>query len=254
MACFYRLAFAAAWTAALVAVGCAGNSTFERQHQSAAAQQAEQRAEKSRPNAPNHLALARQLMEKAFYQVALVQLEMARDKGPEQVETYHLMGLCHRGLNQPKQAVAYFFKALEMDDRYAPAYNGMGLTVQMMGDRTLAYRSFRKAIALDPAQADFHNNLGYLLLQDQRHAEAEAVLRDALAIDPKLVVARNNLAICLGLQGKDRQAMEILLATHPPATAFRNMSAIYHRRGDTVKASAMQQKADEHDNREGKQP
>lgn len=194
--------------------------------------------------APNHLALAEALMAGGHFETALSQLKKAYEQSPESAETAHLMGVCHRELGSLETAADWFVRSNELDAAYAPTYNGMGLTLFHIGDLDAAVIYFRQAVNLDPAKAGFRNNLGYALMAAGRYDEAEPVLRRSLAVNAGLTAARNNLAICLGMLQRDREALALLLETHPRATALRNMGAIYQMRGETEKALAMAAKAD----------
>ena len=233
--------------ALLLLSGCTGGNAVRKKGAAAY----EPRREPTVTNQPrlepkaDHVALARQLIDQGHYDVALVQLEQARRKADRTTEIDHLMGVCHRESGDLTAAVDAFQKAITQDPQYAPAYGGLGLTLaQKEGiDSSLPY--FEHALKLNPAKADVCNNLGYALLKSGRLAKAERVLRKCIAIDPGFSVARNNLAVCLGLRGKDDQALRLLLQTQPPALALRNLSAIVRRRGDAVKADKLMERARE---------
>ena len=235
--------------AALLVYGCAGagnhaDRTAVPSNQTPAEPTWLQKAQ------PNHLALARELIAKGHYDVARVQLEHATGSTAHQAEIFYLTGICHLESGDPSNAIVYFKKAMKHDPGYAPAHNGMGLAIARNNDFQGALLHFRRAMELDPAKANVCNNLGYALLKSNRPAEAETVLRKCLAIDPGFSAARNNLTVCLGLLNKDDQALALLLQTYPPAAAYRNMSAIFHLRGDVDSAARMAEKAcaaDRHD-------
>ena len=234
-------------TALLLFNGCAGGNAV-RKNGSAAPDPGHDPTVMSQPRLEpktDHLALARQLIDQEHYDVALVQLEQARRPANRTTEIDHLMGVCYRESGNLTAAVDAFQKAIEKDPLYAPAYGGLGLTLARKEgiDRSLPY--FERALKLDPAKADVCNNLGYALMKSGRLPEAERVLRKCIAIDPGFSVARNNLAVCLGLLDKDDQALRLLLQTQPPAAAFRNLSAIVRKRGNTVKADKLLERARE---------
>ena len=54
---------------------------------------------------------------------------------------------------------------------------------------------FRKAIELDPKYADAYNNLGNALRGQKKLDEAIAAYRKAIELDPKYANAHNNLAM-----------------------------------------------------------
>jgi Flp pilus assembly protein TadD len=193
--------------------------------------------------APDHLALARRLIDQGHYDVALVQLAQAAAKPSNQTEIAFLTGICHLETGVLPEAVRHFKQAIQRDARYAPAYNGMGMALARRGDHAKALPHFRRAMALDPAKTNACNNLGYTLMETGHTAEAEPVLRKCLAMDPGFTLAGNNLAVCLARLRKDDQALALLLQMHPPPVAYRNMQALLLSRGDTAKAEVMAARA-----------
>jgi tetratricopeptide (TPR) repeat protein len=194
-----------------------------------------------RPNTP---ALAKILIRKGFYEIALDLLnEEPQPEAHQQPEIFHLKGICYRELKDYDHAMQNFMAALELAPEFAPAYNGMGITCQRMGEDKTAMASFRHAIALNPARADFYNNLGYAQIKAGRLEDAERNFRQALALKPDFSLARNNLAISIGLQGRDLEALEMMMKIFSPSVACRNMAAIYEARGEQSKAREMMDKA-----------
>jgi Tfp pilus assembly protein PilF len=192
----------------------------------------------------NYLALARDLVKRRFYDVALVQLEMAQQDEARNPEVYYLMGVCHREASRPDQAEAAFKRTLALDARYAPAHDGLGQVLEQQGRKEAALKSFQKAVVLNPGRAGFHNNLGYALLTAGRFEEAETSLLKCLDLDPADQTARNNLAICYAYQGRDHDALMCLLRHNPPPIAYRNMAAVYRLMDRPDKAAAMEKEAD----------
>lgn len=221
---------------ALLAHGCAVRNTSSQERQLAAmiqkaSAQNEEKREKERPQA-NHLQLARELVAKGMYRVALVQLEQARDAEKGGCEVFHLMGRCHLGLSEYHKAVESFRKALERDAGYAPSHNGLGLAYDLSGSRELAWKAYGRAIELDPARADFHNNLGFSKLLSGRYPEAERHLRESLSLRPDLEAAANNLALCLAAQGRYEEASALLKARASAAAAANNLGVLHDVNGE----------------------
>jgi Tfp pilus assembly protein PilF len=188
---------------------------------------------------PNHVALARDLMAKEFYDVALVQLKTAMEQGTTGPEVYNLAGVCTRETGKFKTSLDYFNRALELDKKHALVHNNLAILYAIMEKNTPARNHFMRAVALDPARAEFFNNLGYFLMNRKEYAGAEKRFNQALALEPLNENVINNLAICLGHQKKDDQALKLLMIHQPLDLAFYNMGCIYQLRNDPAKASAM---------------
>ena len=75
---------------------------------------------------PNHLALARTLADKGFYDIALNQLAEAKKTHARNPELFYLMGVCYRSKKAYETAVSQFKQALNYDPKFAPAHAGLG--------------------------------------------------------------------------------------------------------------------------------
>ena len=192
---------------------------------------------------PNHLALARDLIQGEFYDVALLRLKEAGKENSGNPEVFCLMGVCKRELGSCEDAVRHFKRALKLDGDYAPAYNGLGLTYAEIKEKVKARKNFEQALHLNPARSDFHNNLGYLQLLDGELAMAEDCFRKSLAISPDFMLAKNNLGICLGMMGKEDEALSIFRSIMSTAAALNNMGVIYEKLLQQEKAIALYKRA-----------
>ncbi len=208
--------------------------------QAQAKEKEQQEAWDSRKLAPDRIALARDLMDKGYYDIALAELQRAEKSGRPRADVQHLMGLCARETGRIKEAEALFSKALSADPDFAPAYNGIGTVAAIANDTETTLDAFRRAVSLDPARADFQNNLGFaLLVAEDRYAEAERLFRRSLELKPGFEIAAHNLALALVLQGRDPEALTVLTSISSPAQAYHNMGKILQVRGETEKAEAM---------------
>jgi Flp pilus assembly protein TadD len=185
---------------------------------------------------PDHLELARDLVAGGLYKAALVQLEMADKGGASGCEILYLRGTCRLGLNMCAEAREDFTKAISIDSKYAPSYNGLGLVYDREGLSEAAWESYTKAIELNPARADFHCNLGYSKLKAGRYKEAERHFLDCLALNRDFKAAQNNLALCYGLQKRYADALALLLRNASQAEAYNNLGALYEMNGDRESA------------------
>lgn len=192
----------------------------------------------------NHIALAKQLIEKRYYDVALVQLNTAlKEKKNRSAELFYLMGVCHREKEEYDQAIKSFNSAIDLDKVFSFSYNGLGLTYALTGQPDMARKYFKKAISLNPARADFYNNAGYLEMKQGQYEQAVEFFKKSILIDIKFEQAINNLAICLGMLGKETDALNLLIKNSHPSKAYYNMGVIYRMKGENEKAEEFFQKA-----------
>lgn len=195
----------------------------------------------------DYLVLAKDLVSKGFYEVALVQLENAAKENPRQAEVHHLKGVCHRELGSYKTAVKDFKKALSINGEFAPAYDGLGITFDLLGEKKKACENFLFAIKLNPARADFYNNIGYSQMGAGNLKNAEQYFEKSITLDPDFRLANNNLAICYGLQGRDNEAFSLFLRYMSASQAWNNMGYIFQRKGEKKKAFTAFKRATELD-------
>ena len=104
------------------------------------------------------------------------------------------------GDGQFDRAVELFQKVIEIDPRFAPAYNGLGLVQQSFeeGDINEAIRYFKMAVEFSPDYAESWNNLGRAYYARGRFVDAEKALLKSLEIkndqvDVQLALAWNYL-------------------------------------------------------------
>ena len=98
-------------------------------------------------------------------------------------------------------------RAVEQNDRYAPAHGVLAYVLTQRGDREGAEREYRRSLSLAPDDAATHNNFGVFLCDLRKFKEADNEFRTALAdrnyATPE--AAWTNAGICQ-LQAKDPRA------------------------------------------------
>ena len=119
---------------------------------------------------------------------------------------YLFRGKSFNGINRPKEAEAAYKKALEIDPKYAIAWNNLGILLADQARFGEAEAAYLKTIELDPKLAYSWSNLGVLVADKGRFDEAEAAYQKALEIDPKYTPAWNNLGVLLDDQGRFDEA------------------------------------------------
>jgi tetratricopeptide (TPR) repeat protein len=89
--------------------------------------------------------------------------------------------------NQFEQSTELFKKVLEMDPKFAPAYNGLGLINQSLeqGNIDEAIRYFKLATGVAPDYSESWNNLGRACYTRGRFREAEQAFLRSLEVKPE---------------------------------------------------------------------
>ncbi|WP_319526472.1 tetratricopeptide repeat protein [uncultured Desulfosarcina sp.] len=192
---------------------------------------------------PDHLALAKELVERGYYQVALGQLEESGKTREHTAEVYTLMGTCHQKLGDLDKAADCFRRALKAEKNYGPAHNGLGINAGLQNDPQAAVAALEAAVGSNPARADFYNNLGMARMTAGDLTGAEAAFRQSLALDSGFRRAAHNLAVCAGLAGREKEALTRLMELFPKATALNNLGAIREMKGELAGAAALYRQA-----------
>lgn len=90
----------------------------------------------------------------------------------EATEQYNRGSECHRKGDIPG-AIAAYTRAIELDGKYADAYNNRGVAYMTRQDFVAAVADFTRSIELAPSDAA-HNNRGSILFSQQKTEEAIA--------------------------------------------------------------------------------
>lgn len=139
-------------------------------------------------------------------------------------------------------ALEEFKRTLQIDSRFADAYNLGGLIYLALGDRALAQSHFQRAITLNPRDADAMHNLGWLQCEDGHYAEATALFQRAVAVPTYAERAKTLMAqgICEARAGQPQQAEATLMRAYEldagnPVTGY-NLALLLFQRGDLERA------------------
>ncbi len=133
-------------------------------------------------------------------------------------------GLLALELGQLKKAERLITSA--MDDS-APDWrlmSALGSTFAAKGDQNAAQGQFSKALELAPNHPSILNNLALSFALEGRHKEAEELLRRASTGKNARIQSKQNLALLLGLDGNISEARRISRAALPENASESNIS------------------------------
>lgn len=137
--------------------------------------------------------------------VTTVESRLTRKADPEKaVDNYTQLGLGYIQQGRYDRARARINRALEIDEKYAPANNAMALLLQSEREPELAEEYFLKSIDLDGSFSQGQYNYGMFLMQNNRYDEACRHLNNA-AQDVEYQQrgkAFQNLGLCYYRDGK----------------------------------------------------
>ncbi|HVX87234.1 MAG TPA: tetratricopeptide repeat protein, partial [Phycisphaerae bacterium] len=119
------------------------------------------------------------------------------------------LGEAHRRAGRREEAVAWFRKALAIQEAYPDAYTNLGLALMELGRAEEALAAFERAVQLRPGHAAGHSNVGDALAKLGRVEEAKRAYERALELNPRSAAALNNLANFCMLEGKLEEAQKL---------------------------------------------
>lgn len=149
-----------------------------------------------------------------------------------------------------KTAMEKLTKALQFDERYAPAHTVMAVLDERINRPEEAERHYRRAVALEPDKGGPNNNLGTFLCRIGKGSEAigyfQKALKDPFYATPD--VALTNQGICQ-LRINDRAGAEASLrkalqANPQNGEALLQLATVLYLNNDAFRARAFIQRFD----------
>ncbi|MBT4560188.1 MAG: sulfatase-like hydrolase/transferase [Planctomycetes bacterium] len=123
-----------------------------------------------------------------------INLEAAKARDPRDPMPHIREGDWAQDDDLPEEALACYYRALEIDDRAAKAWIGIGNTEHRKGNEVAAEKAFRKALECDPIAYEAWYDLGVVAEATDRTSDAEQSYLHALELEPEHLLALVNLA------------------------------------------------------------
>jgi tetratricopeptide (TPR) repeat protein len=140
--------------------------------------------------------------------------------------------------------IDYFSKALELNPRFAPAYEKRGLHYYFQEKYDKVIEDFTRYIRLVPDKADAYQMLGMAYLKIGSYDKAIVNFDNAVKFDPKMSAAFGFRAEALRLNGKLSEAMEDATTAIEMGGDLRNLADAYKTRGKVYLAMNEDSQAD----------
>jgi tetratricopeptide (TPR) repeat protein len=131
----------------------------------------------------------------------MAEFELTRlsKSGFESVQIYTTLGYTAWFQKNHKEAVAYYEKALEMDNNNATAMNGLGyILVDTNMDQARGMRLCRKAVDRAPKNAAYLDSLGWAFYKSGDIQESRKWLRRAFDLSPHNSDIRAHMRLVVG--------------------------------------------------------
>jgi len=129
------------------------------------------------------------------YQMAFVKYDRAVSLNPENVHARYKKALARLAAGQYPKALEEFATITNDYPEYALTYEGRGRAFFLLDDKKQAMESFHKAISMNPDLWLSHAYLGILYDSQKQHANALKEHRTAIRLQPNEGALYNNLGI-----------------------------------------------------------
>ena len=146
--------------------------------------------------------IGRLYLKNGFYEKAVWEYQKALGMDAKLVPAYNGIGIAYTMLERYPEAVVAQQQALELQPDFAKAHAGLGLAYFMQNKSELALEHYRHAVALAPELLEAHLKIGIILLNQQRYAEAVDAYKAMLALVPDNAEIYHNLGLCYARQAK----------------------------------------------------
>ena len=144
------------------------------------------------------------------YLKATEPLGFAIDLDPTHLQAHVDLGDCWLKRGDTGEALAEYHRALEIQQGFAPAWDGLGRAAESAGDTDKAIEHFRHAIDLNPGFPDASLNLGDLYMREGRLREAVELFLQAISVRPDFAAAYNRLGVAYARQRLGNEAIAAL--------------------------------------------
>lgn len=165
---------------------------------------------------------------------------------PNRPEAHAVAAFIHNRHGRTAEAAECWQRALEVNAKFAPAYNGLGIVAADKGDNEKATELLRKAIELDPMLGHSHSLLTDVLLRQGKAKEALAAANEYVKRFPKAGDSHfwlGQVYLDLREYDKARQSHEEAIRCDPDYTAaYHSLATVWGRLGDRAKARQYREK------------
>jgi tetratricopeptide (TPR) repeat protein len=144
-----------------------------------------------------HYQKALEYENKGIWPAAVLELNQARQREPENPAVLTELGIAHAERKEWKQALTFLRKAVALAPGSVQAHYNLALTLDRADPaKGAGAAEYRKALKADPRHVDTLINLG-VDLGDQNPAEARQLFERAIRVAPNNANAHLNLALLL---------------------------------------------------------
>ena len=150
------------------------------------------------------------IAEKLPPEQALPRLNHAQQFLPNKYYIQFYIGNCLLAMNEPKKALSYFDRAMELDptpEDIPSIYSYMGVCLKELQEYREALKVLDKGIAADPDRTDIHNLMGFCHFKLKEHEAAIDCFKNILKLNPSSAIDYANIASNYRDMGKYENAV-----------------------------------------------
>ncbi len=160
---------------------------------------------------------------------------------PIEAECHRGLAVVLLALNQPESALVELDAAVAKAPEDARPYNALGVAHDLLGHHDLAQQDYRNGLRLTPDNASLRNNYALSLALSHDYGAAVAALSELADRSDAAPRHRLNLALIYGLAGDDKKAAAVARTTLDEAAVANNLAYYAMLRGmdDQARANAI---------------
>lgn len=182
-------------------------------------------------------------LEQQNYDKARVEFKNVLQIDPKNAEGYFHLGEVEQGARNPRLAVGYYMKALDISPDYRNAQVKMGRIYLLVGNKEKAGEISKAMLAKNPADPDGRTLHAAIMAVNGDNAGAIKEVSEVLAANPKHVEALDLLSAIYEQTGQKNKAVEILekaIATDRESTTLRmKLVRLYSEQNNLAKAETL---------------
>ena len=195
------------------------------------------------------LARAKEAVEGGEVEKAIgIYLDVIREN-PANIKARNNLGVLYDEMGSHELALEQLEAARELDPENQEILTNLGAVLGAMGQYDEAERELRRALRLDPENVDIHANLGILHFRRGLYGEAEAALEWVCERDPDHGPSFSYRGEALNRLGRVEEAVEVLkraVELQPTnAKAYYTLGILFDKKRLPEEAAALYRKARE---------
>ncbi len=124
------------------------------------------------------------------------------------VEVYLGLGNAYYEKNEPRVAIDYYKKVVDLDPENIEAYVNLGNAYFSEEEFNKSVESYKMALQLSPDDSNIYSNLGVAYIEMGEIEKAHKYLEESIRLDPANESAIYNLGILFAINNNGEKAME----------------------------------------------